>query len=55
MLLTGTPEDVTDHVRKTYAAFGLATGGYIGYGQVGPDTPIENAEAMLRTFYDLRF
>jgi uroporphyrinogen-III decarboxylase len=54
VLREGTPEEVTEHVRKTHAAFGLPSGGYIGYGQIGPDTPIENAETMLRTFYELK-
>jgi len=53
VLCDGTPEEVAEHVRTTYAAFGLPSGGFIGYGQVGPDTPIENVEAMLRTFGEL--
>ena len=54
ILCRGTPAEVVEHVWQTYQAFGLPTGGYIGYGQVGPDTPIENVEAMLRTFAALR-
>lgn len=53
-LRSGTPERVAEHVHQTCCAFALPSGGYIGYGQVGPDTPIENVEAMLRTFYELR-
>jgi uroporphyrinogen decarboxylase len=47
----GAVADVEAHVRKTVAAFHRSEGGYIGYGQVGPDVPLENAEAMLRTLY----
>ena len=49
----GTPIDVAEHVRVTHAAFGSAKGGYIGYGQIGPDVPLVNAEAMLRTLTTL--
>ena len=46
--------DVEAHVRGAYGAFGQGLGGgYVGYGQVGPDVPLENAEAMLRTFWEL--
>jgi len=50
VLCTGTPAEVSEHVQKTHEAFSLPSGGYIAYGQVGPDMPIENVEAMLRTF-----
>ena len=30
-------------------------GGYIGYGQVGTDVPLANAEAMLAAFAGIRF
>ncbi len=49
----GTVEQVEEHVRQTYAALGSRRGGFIGYGQVGPDTPLRNAEVMLRTLYSL--
>ena len=54
VLRSGTPAEVAKHVRKTHDAFGLPSGGFVCYGQVGPDTPIENAEAMLRAFFELR-
>ena len=53
VLRAGTPEDVSRHIRRTYQAFGLPSGGYIGYGQVGPDVPLTNVEAMLITFATL--
>lgn len=46
----GTVADVEAHVRKTIEAFHRPQGGYIGYGQIGADVPLENAEAMLRAF-----
>ena len=54
VLCRGTTFEVVEHVWQTYKAFGLPSGGYIGYGQVGPDVPAENAEAMLHTFYQLK-
>jgi uroporphyrinogen-III decarboxylase len=53
VLRSGTPAEVIEHVHRTYEAFGHPSGGFICYGQVGPDTPIENVEAMLRTFFEL--
>jgi len=47
----GSASDVEAHVRETIAAFHRPQGGYIGYGQIGPDVPLENAGAMLRTLY----
>jgi len=49
----GSVADVEAHVRQTYKALGRPEGGYIGYGQIGPDVPLANAEAMLRTFTTL--
>jgi len=49
----GTPDEVAEHVRLMYAAFGSEEGGYVCYGQIGPDVPLANAEAMLRTFTTL--
>jgi hypothetical protein len=46
----GTPADVTALVERLYAAFGAKSGGYIGYGQINTDVPLENAEAMLVAF-----
>jgi uroporphyrinogen decarboxylase len=46
----GTPADVTALVERLYAAFGKKNGGYIGYGQINTDVPVENAEAMLAAF-----
>jgi uroporphyrinogen decarboxylase len=55
ILPSGTPEEVEAHVRRMFNAFGQHNGGYIGYGQVGPDVPLANAEAMLRTVCGLTY
>lgn len=52
VLPEGTPEEVREHVRKARRLFHTPAGGYIFYGQIGPDVPIANAEAMLATYYE---
>jgi hypothetical protein len=44
---------VTALVQRLHAAFGTKTGGYIGYGQINTDVPLQNAEAMLVAFSNL--
>ncbi len=51
----GSPAEVEALVRRLHDAFGRQNGGYVGYGQVGLDVPLANAEAMLSTFARLRF
>jgi len=51
----GMVADVEAHVREAYEAFGGYNGGYIGYGQIGADVPLENAEAMLKTLCNLKY
>jgi hypothetical protein len=51
----GKPDEVTALVDHLYAAFGTKRGGYIGYGQINTDVPIENAEAMLVAVARLRY
>jgi uroporphyrinogen decarboxylase len=46
----GTPAEVARYVERLHAAFGTLKGGYVGYGQINTDVPIENAEAMLAAF-----
>ncbi|MBC8234213.1 hypothetical protein H8E77_32090 [bacterium] len=50
----GSAEDVRRHVQRTIEAFCRFNGGYIGCGQVGPDVPLRNAEAMLECFTNSR-
>ena len=51
ILTQGTPVEVTEHVKRAREVFDTPRGGYIYYGQVGPDVPLANVEAMLRAFY----
>ncbi len=51
----GSPREVEELVQRLYDAFGKKGGGYVGYGQVGTDVPLANAEAMLTTFDRLRY
>ena len=37
------------------AVHGRTGGGYIGYGQINTDVPLENAEAMLSAFARLTY
>lgn len=46
----GSEEEVEQHVRHILQAFGRFDGGCIGCGQIGPDVPLCNAEAMFRAF-----
>ncbi len=50
----GAPADVKAHALRAFTAFS-AGGGYVGYGQIGPDVPLANAEAMLNAFYEMRY
>jgi len=43
---------VEAHVERVIALFGSHNGGLIGDGEVAGDVPLENAEAMLRAFYE---
>lgn len=49
----GSPAEVDDYVQRMFRAFGTSGGGYVGYGQVGTDVPLKNAETMLAAFYGL--
>ena len=53
ILPRGTPREVAAHVRQMHQALGQPAGGYISYGAIGPDVPLENVEAMLRAFASL--
>ncbi len=52
LLPRGTPSEVEAHVERVIALFGSHNGGLIGDGEVAGDVPLENAEAMLRAFYE---
>jgi len=51
----GSTEDVIKHILELIDAFGRFRGGYIGEGEVGPDVPLENVEAMLKTFFSYEY
>jgi uroporphyrinogen-III decarboxylase len=52
LLPRGTPDAVTNHVRGIIEQFGGHEGGLIGCGEIASDVPLENAEAMLKAFYE---
>ncbi|MHB1135011.1 MAG: uroporphyrinogen decarboxylase family protein [Chloroflexota bacterium] len=52
-LAYGTPAEMRGHVRQLYDTFASPRGGYIGYGEAAPETPLANVEAMLASFYEL--
>ena len=45
----GTPEDVERLVIELMNVLGSEEGGLIMGGEIGPDVPLANAEALLRT------
>ncbi|MBI2942381.1 MAG: hypothetical protein HYY04_18285 [Chloroflexi bacterium] len=55
LLPRGTPADVVAAIRQTFQTLGTLRGGFVCWGQIAPDVPVENAEAMLRTFWNLRY
>ena len=46
----GSPREVRAHVKEVIEAFGHFNGGLILHGEVGPDVPMENIEAMYGAF-----
>ncbi len=48
----GTPEEVREYVRNVFELLARPEGGLIWRGEVGPDVPLENVEAMLKAFYE---
>jgi len=51
----GTPHDVEQHIHQTLATLSHAQGGVIGWGEIGPDVPLENTRAMVRAFAEWRY
>jgi uroporphyrinogen decarboxylase len=47
----GTPERIEFEVKRAIAAFGSRNGGVILHGEVGPEVPFENIEALYSSFY----
>jgi hypothetical protein len=48
----GTPAQVRDYVKMVHEVLGGPAGGLIWRGEIGPDVPLENAEAMYEAFYE---
>ena len=48
----GTPEQVTAAVQDAISAFGNFNGGCLLHGEVGPEVPFENIEALYSAFYE---
>ena len=47
-----TPDQVADAVLEAISAFGTYNGGVILHGEVGPEVPFENIEALYSAFYE---
>lgn len=50
VLPRGTPDEVDRHVKLMIESLSTPEGGLIGCGEIGPDVPIENVEAMFASF-----
>lgn len=48
----GTPEQVEAAVKEAIAAFGNHKGGVLLHGEVGPEVPFANIEALYSSFYE---
>nr|MDO8133957.1 uroporphyrinogen decarboxylase family protein [Candidatus Njordarchaeum guaymaensis] len=50
LLPFGKPSEIMEHIRYLVEKFGSLRGGIIAWGEIGPDVPLGNAEAMLYAF-----
>lgn len=48
----GSPEEIRSYVKKVLRLFGDYDGGIMLHGEVGPDVPLENVQALYSAFYD---
>ncbi|MGQ9729648.1 MAG: uroporphyrinogen decarboxylase family protein [Candidatus Zipacnadales bacterium] len=48
----GTPEEVVTAVKEAIEAFGRFNGGVLLHGEIGPEVPLENIEALYEAFYE---
>ena len=48
----GTPEQVVADVKEAIEVFGNFNGGVMLHGEVGPEVPLENIEALYSAFYE---
>lgn len=50
----GTPDQVKESVYQVFEACGTPQGGLIACGEIGPDVPLENIQAMYAAFREYR-
>lgn len=50
LLPFGTPQEIEGYVKKVVKALGAYDGGYIERGELAPDVPLENAQAIFQAF-----
>ena len=48
----GTPDEIVAHVKEIMELFGNFNGGIVLHGEVGPDVPFENIQALYRAMRD---
>ena len=48
----GTPDEIRAYVKKVLKLVGGYNGGIILHGEVGPDVPLENVQALYSAYYD---
>jgi hypothetical protein len=49
-----TPEKIRDHIREAISKLGSKEGGLMLSAEVGPDVPLENVEAICKSFEEIR-
>jgi uroporphyrinogen decarboxylase len=54
ILPRGTPDEVSLAAKAMIEKLSTPQGGFVGQGEIGPDVPLENAEAMLRAWTTYR-
>ncbi len=48
----GTSQEVRDHVKEVIRALGSYGGGLIGHGEIAPDVPLDNLEALFQAAHE---
>ena len=48
----GTPDQIVGAVKEAIGAFGARNGGIILHGEIGPEVPLENIQALYSSFYE---
>jgi uroporphyrinogen decarboxylase len=55
VLPNASPQEVKDHVNELFHAIGTPDGGIIANGEIGPDMPLENIDAMYEAFLEFKW